>query len=204
MRGNAWAYNLAARYYDILMEEATRDIRPGAVSALELAAEERLLIVGIGTGLDLPLLPRDQHGLGLDLSEGMLREAARRVARLGMPNFELRQMDAQALDLPDRSFDAVYLPLIVAVVPDGAAVLREAARVVKPGGQVVVFDKFWPEHRSLPPGFRGFSELVGRLASHLDRRWSEIHAAAPGLEVLKDEPVLLRGYFRLITLRSRD
>lgn len=193
-----------ARYYDLFMERATEHVRRKAVASLNITPQDRLLIVGIGTGLDLPLLPRDQRGLGVDLSEGMLREAAKRAARLGMPNFELRQMDAQALDLSDHGFDAVYLPLIVAVVPDGGAVLREAAQVVRHGGRVVVFDKFWPERRSLPPGFRGFSELVGRLASHLDRRWSEIHAAAPGLEVLKDEPVLLRGYFRLITLRSRD
>ncbi|MDP9425546.1 MAG: class I SAM-dependent methyltransferase [Actinomycetota bacterium] len=126
-------------------------------------------------------MPRGPRGLGVDLSDGMLRRARARKAELGMPNFELRKMDAQDLDLPDESFDAVYLPLIVTVAPDGPRVLAEAACVAKPGACLVVVDKFWPEGRPRPAPLRLASRVLGSLATHVDRRFSEMHAGAPHL-----------------------
>ena len=189
--------------YDLFVERATRTVRHRAVELLDLRPGQNLLIVGIGTGLDLPYVPPGIRVTGVDLSQGMLRRAARRVAELRFSNVDLRKMDAQALALPDESFDAVYLPLIVAIVPDGAAVLREAARVARPGARLVVLDKFWPEGRPPPTSLRTLSKLSGRFITHFDRRFSEVHAGAPRLEVLTDEPALFGGYFRLIALRKR-
>lgn len=144
MQRNIRAYDRprAAPVYDAVIGPLSAKRRERAVADLEVSPEDRLLIVGIGTGLDLPLLPRLTRGLGVDLSEGMLRHARERRARLGMESFELRKMDAQELEIADESFDAVYPPLIVAVADDGARVLSEAASVAKPGARLVVADKF--------------------------------------------------------------
>ncbi len=206
MQHNVRAYDRprAAPVYDAVIGPLSAKHRERAVAALELSPEDRLLISGIGTGLDLPLLPRLISGLGVDLSEGMLRHARERRARLGMDRFELRKMDAQELEFADESFDAIYLPLIVAVADDGARVLSEAARVAKPGARLVVADKFWPENRGRPSLVRKFSGLAGRYATHLDRRFSEVHAGAPQLEVLADEPLALGRYFRRILLKKPE
>lgn len=202
MPSNTRVYDRIGALYDAVLEPVTGGFRRRAIASLDLAPEDRLLVVGIGTGLDLPFLPRETRGMGVDLSEGMLRRARDRRERLGMRGFELRKMDAQALDLPDESFDAVYMSLIVAIADDGARVLGEAARVAKPGARLVVVDKFWPEGWSRPSVVRAASDALGNLVTHFDRRFSEIKAGAPDLRVVSDEPLLLGGFVRLIRLEK--
>lgn len=202
MPSNTRVYDRIGALYDAVVEPVTGRFRRRAIAALNLTPGDRLLVVGIGTGLDLPLLPRETQGMGVDLSEGMLRRARERRDRLGMAGFELREMDAQALEFPDASFDAVYLSLIVAVADDGARVLGEAARVARPGARVVVVDKFWPEGWGRPSTVRAASDALGGLVTHFDRRFSEIKAGAPDLRVISDEPLLLGGFFRLIKLEK--
>ena len=146
-QSNLRVYDRVGPLYDAIIGPVSGGARGRAVDALNLDADARLLLVGVGSGLDLPYLPRGVRGLGVDLSDGMIRRARALRARLGMPNFDLQKMDAQALDLADESFDAVYLPLIVTVAPDGPRVLAEAARVAKPGARLVVVDKFCSETR---------------------------------------------------------
>ena len=197
-------YDRIGALYDAVAGSTFHSMRARAVAALEVEPAGRLLVIGVGSGLDLPHLPRDIRGTGVDLRDGVLRRARERRDRIGMPSFEIRKMDAQRLDLPDESFDAVYLPLILAVDPNGARVLAEAARVAKRGARLVVVDKFLPEEWSRPTYFRQISDFLGDLATYVDRYFSEIHAGAPELEVLSDEPLFLDGYFRLITLRKLD
>lgn len=134
----------------------------------------------------------------------MSSRARKRLSRFGIGHFDLRGMDAQELEFPDESFDAVYLPLILAVVPDGARVFSEAARVARLGARLVVVDKFWPESVSRGRRIRALSDFAGRYVTHLDRRFSEVRAGAPGLEIRSDEPLAIRGYFRLITPASLE
>lgn len=202
MASNIKVYDRAGFLYDAVIGPLSREARDRAVVSLNLPPEGRLLVAGVGSGLDLPHLPRGVRGVGVDLSEGMLRRARKRRAGLGMPSFELRKMDATSLDLPDDSFDAVYLPLIVTVVPDGSGVLAEAARVTKSGARLVVLDRFWPEGRTRPAAVRRAGAFLGSLATHIDRRFSEIHAGAPNLRVLGDETLAPGGFLRLVILEK--
>lgn len=204
MPSNTFYYDRAGALYDVIIGPGARKCRDRAATALQLPPDGRLLIVGVGSGLDLPHFPAGTRGTGVDLSDGMLRRAKERRAERGMRDFELRKMDAQALAFPDETFDAVYLPLIVTVADDGARVLAEAARVAKPGARIVILDKLWPEDKERPALVRRFSALTGKVATYIDRRFSEIHTGAPRLEVLSNEPALFAGYFRLIVLRKPD
>ena len=151
---NTRIYERIGGLYDASLGFWSREVRRQGARALDLREDERLLIVGVGTGMELEHLPAWVRGVGVDLSAGMLERAHRRRAELGMRGMELRVMDARTLDFPDESFDAVYLPLVLTVVEDGARVFAEAARVAAPGGRLVVADRFWPEGRSCPPVIR--------------------------------------------------
>lgn len=190
------SYTLIAPLYDAAIAAATRDARRQSLAALP-AASRRVLLAGVGTGLDLPYLPAGPDYVGLDLTAAMLRRALPRASSL---DFQPLQGDAQRLPFAAASFDAAVLHLILAVVPEPAACLGEIARVLKPGGRALVFDKF------LRPGQTAWlrrlaNPLVRRVASRLDVVFEEVLAAVPGLVVEDDRPVLAGGWFRLIRLR---
>ena len=199
---NIRVYNHIGGLYDTTLGFWSREVRREAAAVLDLGGDERLLIVGVGTGMELSYLPRWTRGLGVDLSDGMLRGARRRRSELGMHDLELRVMDATALELPDESFDAVYLPLILTVVPEGSRVLAEAARVTRPGGRLVVADRFWPENRPRPTLARAASAALGHVAMRFDHRFPEIHAGAPQLRIEDYRRVSPNEFFHLVTLRK--
>jgi phosphatidylethanolamine/phosphatidyl-N-methylethanolamine N-methyltransferase len=107
-------------------------IRPG----------DRVLEVGVGTGINAGLYPRDCSITGIDLSGSMLEKARDRVARKGIRNVRLLEMDAADLKFADADFDIVYAPYLISVVPDPVAVAREMRRVCRPGGRIVFLNHF--------------------------------------------------------------
>jgi len=103
----------------------------------------RVLEIGIGTGLSLPNYNPELQVTGIDYSAEMLAKAQRRVERMALKQVvELRQMDARTLDFPDNSFDTIAAMHVLSVVPEPEKVMREIARVLKPGGQVVITNHF--------------------------------------------------------------
>lgn len=199
---NVRSYDLMGGLYGGILGFCGGDLRARAAESLALRGDERMLIVGVGSGLELAALPRNTRGVGVDLSDRMLERARRRRAELGMRRLELRVMDARTLDFPDGSFDAVYLPLIATVVEDGARILAEAARVAAGGGRIVVADRFWSEERTRPIPARAASWVLGHFAMRFDRRFSEIHAGADFLEIEDYERVAPSSFFHLVTLRK--
>jgi ubiquinone/menaquinone biosynthesis C-methylase UbiE len=144
---NTWnriVYRAWAPLYDRLLARFFRPGREAAARALALRTGERVLLVGVGTGEDLPLLPAGVEAVGVDLSPSMLQRA-RRLASTLPAAVELREGDAANLDLAPASFDAVILNLVLSVVPDPIAAIAEALRVLRPGGRAVIFDKFAPD-----------------------------------------------------------
>jgi len=155
-----------------------------------------ILLAGVGTGLDLPHLPPQHHYVGLDLNRAMLCRALPRVTQT---DFVPVQGDAQRMPFADASFDAVVLHLILAVVPDPPACLREVARLLKPGGRVLIFDKFLSPGQ-LAPLRRLANPLLRRLATRLDVIFEDTLRHTPDLRLVHDQAALAGGWFRLIQL----
>ena len=152
----------------------------------------------MGTGLDLLHLPPQHHYVGLDLNRAMLRRA---LPRVGHVDFGAVQGDAQNLPFADASFDCAVLHLILAVVPEPAQCFAEVARVLRPGGQVLVFDKFLRRGQSAVLR-RMVNPLMRRIATRLDVVFEDLLVAAPALTLEHDQPALAGGWFRMIRLRK--
>ncbi len=172
----AGVYEKLASIYDIVFGPTLHAGRLQALKRMAIAPGDRVLEVGVGTGINLMLYPRDCKVTGVDLSDSMLERAHERVAKNGLRDVRLLQMDASALTFPDESFDIVYAPYLVSVVPDPVTVALEMRRVCRPGGRVIILNHFrssnpivsWAE-RSISPltvhiGFKSDLDLPAFLA----------------------------------------
>ena len=190
----ASSYTRLAPLYDTVVAAASRGARRDSLSHLPRTPAD-VLLTGVGTGLDLPFLPPGHRYTGLDFNAAML---ARSLPRASGLDYRAVRGDAMRLPFADASFDCVVLHLIVAVVPDGAACLREAARVLRPGGAALVLDKFLSRNRPAPLR-RLLSPLAGRIATRLDVVFEEAMAGLP-FAVVSDEAAAFGGWFRQIRL----
>lgn len=139
-------YDKIARVYDLAFGPVLQPGRRRAMALMAPGPGTRVLEVGVGTGLNLTLYPRDCHVTGIDCSAQMLDRAGERAAREGLrPRLFL--MDATDLRFPDASFDVVYAPYVISVVPDPVGVLREMHRVCRPGGRLIILNHFRSANR---------------------------------------------------------
>jgi phosphatidylethanolamine/phosphatidyl-N-methylethanolamine N-methyltransferase len=149
-QGDAWrhaeaAYSRWAPVYDLIFD---LPFHPGRLAAARAAARAagpggQILVIGVGTGLELPLLPDNVRVTGIDISVPMLRAAEARVERKRLAQVKgLHVMDAGALDFPDAVFDVALAPYVMSVVPQPQRALEEAWRVLRPGGSLVVMNHF--------------------------------------------------------------
>lgn len=199
-RWNRLRYTLYAPFYDLIVRRLVRG-RRRAVELLHVQPGERVLIVGCGTGLDLELLPRQARITAVDLTPAMVEKTQARAASLEL-EVDVRVMDAARLDLGDGAFDAVLLHLILAVVPDPLATAREAARVLRTGGRVSIFDKFVADDRQPTLVRRLANGVTNLVATDITRRLADLLADTP-LDVTHDEPSVFGGAFRVAIARRR-
>lgn len=195
-----WSYSLIAPIYDWVIARPMRAVRTQSLRSLPIDVPKRVLLSGIGTGLDLPLLPKLHHYTALDFNAAMLSRARQRSSGLQV---EWVLGDSMALPFPDAQFDHVVLHLILAVVPQPAQCLSEAARVLKSGGTVIIFDKFLrPQQTALLR--RALNPLSRRIATRMDVVFENVLREVPSLQLVSDEPLLAGGWFRGIVLRKPD
>lgn len=197
---NQTIYKLWAPVYDRVMGPFAGKARRRAIELLNLCAGERVLLSGVGTGLDLPNLPAGVRAVGIDLSPAMLHKAQTKV---NSHDVRLEKMNAQALTFADGSFDIVILNLILSVVPDGAAAFREAWRVLRPGGRAVIFDKFAAEGGQLSVVRRALGKIISLFGTDPNRRVSDLIGQPSDLTIERDEPSLLHGQYRIVLLSKR-
>lgn len=199
-RWNRIAYRLWSPVYDGLFDRFfAAPGRRRAMEVLDLRPGERALLVGVGTGADLPLLPAGVAVVGLDLSPEML---ARAQAKLPLPERDITLVrgDAGTLPLCEGAFDAALLNLILSVVPDGAVCWRETLRALAPGGRIVVFDKFTPDGAAPSMGRRLLNLVTMLFGTDITRRLGDIVAGSQ-CRITHDEPSLLRGAYRVIVIQ---
>jgi len=192
------SYNLIAPLYDFVIERPLLKARTRSLRGLPAEMPGRVLLSGVGTGLDLPLLPALHRYTALDFNAAMLSRARPRSAHL---DIDWVLGDSMALPFVDAQFDHVVLHLILAVVPHPEKCLGEAARVLKPGGTILIFDKFLrpQQHAWLR---RALNPLTRRLATRMDVVFEEVLREVPQLQVISDMPLLAGGWFRGIVLRK--
>jgi phosphatidylethanolamine/phosphatidyl-N-methylethanolamine N-methyltransferase len=146
------AYARWAPVYDWTFGAISRRGRHLAVERIDSLGCERVLELGVGTGLSLPLYRTPRQVIGIDYSAAMLDQAAHHITTASIP-VKLARMDAAQLAFPDASFDAVAAMYVMTVVPDAAAAMREIVRVLKPGGTAIIVNHFSQDH-----GLRGAAE----------------------------------------------
>ena len=140
------AYAILTPVYDILFNKIFHSGRVAAIDLLEIKSGDRVLEIGVGTGLNLPLFPRDCQVTGIDISAEMLQKARERSKELGLTSVTLGLMDASNLEFPDDTFDHVLATYVISAVPDPVKTLLEMRRVCRPKGHLVILNHFRSEN----------------------------------------------------------
>jgi phosphatidylethanolamine/phosphatidyl-N-methylethanolamine N-methyltransferase len=159
------AYRRYAAVYDAVFGPVLQPGRKAVVQALKLRAGEHVLEVGVGTGLSLPLYPRDVKITGIDVSREMLEKARQRVARRRIANVEaLLEMDAERMTFAAASFDKVVAMYVLPVVENPVRLLEELHRVCKPDGEIFLVNHVRSDNRFIAAfenGLARFSDKIG-------------------------------------------
>lgn len=192
-----YSYSLLAPVYDLIVARATKPMRKQSLEQLGDVSDKSILLAGIGTGLDIPLLPEGAHYSGIDLTPAMLEKA-----RNYNKEIDLKLGNVMQLPYDDGQFDIVIMHLILAIVPRPGLALKEAARVTKHGGRILVLDKFIkPGERAI--GRRLLNVFMKHIATRTDVVFEDIVSRCPELQVTHDQPAALTSWFRCIELKKQ-
>ena len=164
----ARVYEKLASVYDVVFGPTLHPGRIVAIERMGINPGDRVLEVGVGTGINTSLYPGNCKVTGIDLSSSMLEKARERVAREGLRNVRLLEMDAASLTFADDSFDIVYAPYLVSVVPDPVKVVREMHRVCRQGGKIIVLNHFRSPNRLLSSLERAISPFTVHIGFKSD------------------------------------
>lgn len=161
---------------------------------------EKVLLLGAGTGLDLPYLPQDAQITAIDITPEMISRLRRRATKLGM-NVDARVMDGQNLDFADNSFDVVILHFVLAVIPDPPRAIKEAERVLRPGGRMVILNKFLKDNSRPSLALRLANKIARIVITDITCKLNPL-VALTSLKPLHEETVGLGGFFKIAILEK--
>jgi phosphatidylethanolamine/phosphatidyl-N-methylethanolamine N-methyltransferase len=195
------AYDRWAPVYDLVFGAVFERGRDAAIAAAERVGG-RILEVGVGTGIALPHYSRDCRLCGIDISEQMLRKAQERVTEFGLSNVEgLWVMDAEHLTFPDNSFDVVVAQYVVTTAPNPEATLDEFARVLKPGGEIILVSRVGAEagmRRALEHWFAPAARKLGWRTEFSFERYANWAERTAGVSLIERRAMPPLGHFSLI------
>ncbi len=205
------AYSRWAPVYDLIFDLPFHPGRLASARAASAAAGDNgeVLVVGVGTGLELGLMRKTLRITGIDLSAPMLRIAQERVNRKALGQVKaLKVMDASKLSLPDAAFDAVLAPYVVSVVPEPTRVLDEMWRVLKPGGQMIIMNHFASDRLGPRAAFEAAMERsAGWLGWHPNFPFATVGdwiAAQGDADVLETRRLAPLRLFTLLRVGKRE
>jgi phosphatidylethanolamine/phosphatidyl-N-methylethanolamine N-methyltransferase len=197
----AKAYARWAPVYDLVFGAVFERGRLASIASAEQIGG-RILEVGVGTGISLPDYSRSNRLFGVDISEPMLKKAQERVAEQRLANVEtLAVMDAQKLAFPDDFFDVVVAQYVITAVPDPEATLDEFARVLKPGGEIILVNHIGAEEGLRRAFEQWFAPVARRLGWRPEFPWGRLADWAErtaGISVIERRPMPPLGHFSLI------
>jgi phosphatidylethanolamine/phosphatidyl-N-methylethanolamine N-methyltransferase len=195
------AYARWAPVYDLVFGAVFDRGRRAAIAAADRVGG-RILEVGVGTGISLPCYSRDNRIVGIDLSEAMLKKARHRAATLPLDNVEtLEVMDAEHLSFPDAAFDVVVATHVISTVPNPEAALDECARMLRPGGEMVLVSRVGADaglRRSVERLLQPVARRLGwrtEFPWHRFARWAERRS---DVRLVERRPLPPFGHFSLI------
>lgn len=196
------AYARLSRHYDLLFERVFNGGRKRMFRDIPARPRARVLEVGVGTGLSLPLYSRDARVVGIDFSPAMLRFAAERIRRDRLRNVALARMDATRLVFPDETFDAVIAAYVISATPDPERVIGEMWRVCKTGGRILFLNHFLSDNRVVAGVERRISRWMGPLGFRTDLDlWNLLERT--GMRPDRIDRVNLLGMWRLVVCTKR-
>lgn len=197
---NTWnkiRYTLYTPGYD-LIARYLRKSRKKSIDSLEIKLDDKVLIIGAGTGLDLEFLPSDCDIIATDITPSMIERIKKRNKSLNL-KVQAMVMDGQSLNFVDNKFDKIILHLIISVIPDPVACIKESERVLKSGGQIVVYDKFVPKDKKVSSIRKIVNVLTNFLFSDITRSFESI-ILKTRLTIMSDRDADFSGNFRLIKM----
>ena len=193
-------YDRYAPVYDQLFGAVIAHGRRRMAAAVRSLAPQRILEVGVGTGLTLASYPATSEVVGIDLSESMLERARRKASKLGLDNVRLQVIDGEATPFEDGSFDCVTVPYVLSTTPDPARLVRELRRVCRRGGHIIILNHFsgsrfwWLLERAAQP-------LSSKVGFRSDFHFNE-HVANHDWKILSVDSVNPFGLSRLVVIEN--
>lgn len=197
------AYRRYSGVYDVLFGAVLNSSRRVAVELVNTLPHHRILEVGVGTGLSLPVYRRDARVVGVDVCREMLAKAHRRVAARNLSQVEaLVEMDAQDMTFPAHAFDAVVAMYVLSVVPNPERLLSEMRRVCVPGGEIIVVNHFASEHRLVRLLERAVAPLSATIGFRPDLEFKALTELA-AMEIIEVRDTNVIGGGKLIRFRNQ-
>ncbi len=190
-------YSNYAGVYDRVFGRVFQASRETVVRQLKVDPGERVLEVGVGTGLCLPLYPAHCDITAIDLSDAMLEKASERVKELGLDNVKLMLMDAGEMDFADSSFDLVIAAYVVTAVPDYRKLMKEMVRVSKPGGRLILLNHFTQDSPIIAAVEKAISPICARIGFRTDLSVDEVIDGWPLIKE-RDERVKPLGMWHVV------
>jgi phosphatidylethanolamine/phosphatidyl-N-methylethanolamine N-methyltransferase len=140
-------YDIHSAFYDATFGRLVKRRIAQAIGHMNISDTDRVLDLGIGTGVSLNYYPKKGRIVGVDLSAGMLRECRKKIAERGLDHATVFQGDAMKLPFEDDTFDHIFISHVISVVSDPYRLVREAQRVAKPGARIVIVNHFQSTNR---------------------------------------------------------